>query len=152
MESVLITELKNQDEPPTPPSHMQIVGTGASEAPVAKRRNFTNMDFEFDEEEKSNQIFNVKDAIPPNDFEAPYSQLPTNVKLSIVKSMVRNVYLKLMEKKKADKKDMMQNILSKSLAAAKKAAERKAGENKDIKLPPIENKATEKPKRRSFMS
>ena len=36
-------------------------------------------EYEFDEEEKSNQIFNVKDAVPPNDFDAPYSQLPSSV-------------------------------------------------------------------------
>ena len=43
----------------------------------ASEHNTANMqEYEFDEEEKSNQMFNVKDAVPPNDFDAPYSQLP----------------------------------------------------------------------------
>lgn len=30
-------------------------------------------DIESDEEDQSNKIFNVEDAVPPTDYEAPYS-------------------------------------------------------------------------------
>lgn len=61
------------------------------------------MDFEFDEEEKSDKIFDVKGAVPPSDFEAPYSQLPSSVKLTIVKTKVKEVYKAIAEKKKEEK-------------------------------------------------
>lgn len=31
------------------------------------------------EEEKTNQIFNVREAVPPTDFDAPYSKMPPSV-------------------------------------------------------------------------
>lgn len=31
------------------------------------------------EEEKTNQIFNVREAVPPTDFDAPYSKMPKSV-------------------------------------------------------------------------
>lgn len=31
------------------------------------------MDMESDEEDQSNKIFNVEDAVPPTDYDAPYS-------------------------------------------------------------------------------
>jgi len=34
-----------------------------------------------DKEERSNTIFNVKEAVPPTDYDAPYSQLPESVVL-----------------------------------------------------------------------
>lgn len=74
MEPVLITEL--QDEP-NPPSHMQL----ATLKENSEQNTATMMEYEFDEEEKTNQIFNVKDAVPPDDFEAPYSKLPDSVQV-----------------------------------------------------------------------
>lgn len=45
-----------------------------------------------DEEEKTKQIFNVREAVPPTDYEAPYSQLPSSVVLKRVKEKVKNSY------------------------------------------------------------
>lgn len=53
------------------------------------------VDIDSDEEEKSNQIFNVREAIPPTDYEAPYSQLPGNVILKRVKEKVKKSYTKM---------------------------------------------------------
>ena len=38
-----------------------------------------------EEEEATNKIFNVREAVPPCDYDAPYSQLPSNVVLNRVK-------------------------------------------------------------------
>ena len=62
-----------------------------------------------DEEERSNQVFNVKDAVPPTDYDAPYSVMPSNVVLKRVKGNVKNSYMnmakqKLLEIKEANKK------------------------------------------------
>ena len=38
-----------------------------------------------EEEEATNKIFNVREAVPPCDYDAPYSQLPGNVVLNRVK-------------------------------------------------------------------
>jgi hypothetical protein len=40
-------------------------------------------------EEKSNIIFNVREAVPPQDYDAPYSQLPESVGLKKVKQKVK---------------------------------------------------------------
>jgi len=40
---------------------------------------------ESDRGNADNQIFHVKDAVPPTDFDAPYSRLPSNVVLTRVK-------------------------------------------------------------------
>jgi hypothetical protein len=61
---------------------------------------------ESDQEEKYNaKIFNVNEAIPPTDYEAPYSEMPTNVKLEIVKAKVKNSYKMVQQRAKelADK-------------------------------------------------
>lgn len=42
-----------------------------------------------DEEDHSNKIFNVKDAVPPTDYDAPYSALPSSIKLKRVKQQVK---------------------------------------------------------------
>lgn len=47
------------------------------------------------EEERSNQIFNVREAVPPTDYDAPYSQLPENVVLKRVKEKVKVSYLNM---------------------------------------------------------
>ena len=109
MEPVLITEL--QDDP-VPPSHMQL----ATLKDNSEHNTATMMEFEFDEEEKSNQIFNVKDAVPPNDFDAPYSQLPGgNADLGqMVKQMVKKVYLGLAEEKGKEKAKMMAKVKEKA--------------------------------------
>ena len=31
------------------------------------------------EQESSNQIFNIREAVPPTDFDAPYSKMPKSV-------------------------------------------------------------------------
>jgi hypothetical protein len=68
MEPVLLTELQDSGEP-TPPAHMQIQQVKAS-----SEHNAADLDYdEFEEDDKTNQIFNVKDAVPPNDYDAPYS-------------------------------------------------------------------------------
>ena len=56
---------------------------------------------ESDHEERSNQIFNVREAVPPTDYDAPYSQMPENVVLKRVKEKVKNSYT-AMQKKKRD--------------------------------------------------
>ena len=43
-----------------------------------------------------NQIFHVKDAEPPTDFEAPYSKLPSNVVLKRVKVTPESIILILL--------------------------------------------------------
>ena len=45
-----------------------------------------------DKEEKSNMIFNVREAVPPTDYDAPYSQLPKSVTLRKVKMKVKMSY------------------------------------------------------------
>jgi len=42
-----------------------------------------------DDEEATTKIFNVRDAVPPTDYDAPYSALPTNVVLKRVKEKVK---------------------------------------------------------------
>ncbi len=44
---------------------------------------------EHDEEEATTKIFNVRDAVPPTDYDAPYSALPGNVHLKRVKEKVK---------------------------------------------------------------
>jgi len=39
----------------------------------AESENNVNQDVDSDEEERSYQIFNVLEAVPPTDYEAPYS-------------------------------------------------------------------------------
>ena len=45
-----------------------------------------------DDEEATNKIFNVRDAVPPTDYDAPYSALPSNVVLKRVKEKVKQSY------------------------------------------------------------
>lgn len=66
------------------------------------------------EEGKTNQIFNVKDAVPPDDFDAPYSQLPSSVQIQLVKTMVKKVYLTIAENKKKEKAEMMTKVRAKT--------------------------------------
>ena len=41
---------------------------------ASSEHNAADLDYdEFEEDDKTNQIFNVKDAVPPNDYDAPYS-------------------------------------------------------------------------------
>lgn len=69
------------------------------EAAVAKD---DHADLDSDQEEKSNQkIFNVDEAVPPTDYDAPYSAIPENVVLKKVKQKVKKSYIKI-AKKKAD--------------------------------------------------
>tara|TARA_B110000285_G_C15049073_1_gene575987 strand:- start:1127 stop:1357 length:231 start_codon:yes stop_codon:yes gene_type:complete len=42
-----------------------------------------------DDDEAATKIFNVRDAVPPTDYDAPYSQLPSNVVLKRVKEKVK---------------------------------------------------------------
>ena len=49
-------------------------------------------DEDSDKEEKSNMIFNVREAVPPTDYDAPYSQLPKSVTLRKVKMKVKMSY------------------------------------------------------------
>ena len=39
-----------------------------------------------------NMIFNVREAVPPTDYDAPYSQLPESVVLFKVKQKVKMTY------------------------------------------------------------
>lgn len=55
-----------------------------------------------DEEEKTNQIFNVSEAVPPTDYDAPYSKMPSNVVLKRVKEKVKNSYLKMARENKME--------------------------------------------------
>ena len=90
------------------------------------------MEDEFEDEEKSNQIFNVKDAVPPNDFDAPYSQLPSSVQVQHVKAIVRKVNLGLAEEKSKEKAKMMAKVHEKAMLKQQKDAD-KGG----LKLPAI---------------
>jgi len=42
-----------------------------------------------EDEEATTKIFNVRDAVPPTDYDAPYSKLPGNVVLKRVKEKVK---------------------------------------------------------------
>jgi hypothetical protein len=42
-----------------------------------------------DDDEAATKIFNVRDAVPPTDYDAPYSALPSNVVLKRVKEKVK---------------------------------------------------------------
>ena len=77
----------------------------------------------------SNQIFNVREAVPPTDYEAPYSQMPSNVDITRVKQKVKNSY-KEMAKQKA--KEITQKIKHKPLPVPSR--------KNDLKLPPIDPK------------
>ena len=61
------------------------------------------------EEEKTTQIFNVREAIPPTDFDAPYSKMPPSVeklmprvKQKVIESYKPKVNFKLIEERKAN--------------------------------------------------
>lgn len=54
------------------------------------------------EEERSNQIFNVREAVPPTDYEAPYSLLPEGVVLKRVKEKVKVSYITMQKKKREE--------------------------------------------------
>ena len=106
-----------------PPAHMAgVVSTQLD----GSRKDYTQMDFEFGEEEKSNKIFTVKEAQPPSDFEAPYSQLPSSVKLAIVKQQVKNVYERIAERKKKEKNQLKQDMLAKAQMASRRAQHRRS--------------------------
>lgn len=47
------------------------LGYGAQDNTYSDREEPADVDS--DEEDHSNKIFNVKDAVPPTDYEAPYS-------------------------------------------------------------------------------
>mmetsp|Transcript_35795 Transcript_35795/g.54855 ORF Transcript_35795/g.54855 Transcript_35795/m.54855 type:complete len:83 (+) Transcript_35795:110-358(+) len=73
---------------------------------------------ESDEEERSNQIFNVREAVPPTDYDAPYSQLPGSVVLKRVKEKVKNSYSQMAIQKAKEIKEKLkkqQNMRGKSL-------------------------------------
>ena len=44
-------------------------------------------------------IFNVREAVPPTDYDAPYSALPESVMLVKVKQKVKNTYKKMAKAK-----------------------------------------------------
>jgi hypothetical protein len=54
-------------------------------------------DLDNEGEEKATQIFNVREAVPPTDYDAPYSQLPDSVSkvLKRVKEKVKNSYARM---------------------------------------------------------
>jgi len=66
---------------------------------IAYRDEMENNDLDSDEEEKTNQIFNVSEAVPPTDYDAPYSKMPTNVVLKRVKEKVKNSYNNMAKQK-----------------------------------------------------
>lgn len=83
-----------------------------------------------DQEEKTNQkIFNVDEAVPPTDYEAPYSSMPCNVVLSRVKQKVKEAYNKIAK----EKKKMMQE----KIQLAREMQE-KVRQSKMIKLKMLE--------------
>lgn len=80
---VLITEVQPRDE---------------ADDQFDKSRE-TDLD-DIEQEEKTNMIFNVREAVPPTDYDEPFSKLPGNVSLNKVKQKVKNTY-KDMAKAKA---------------------------------------------------
>ena len=61
------------------------------------------------EEEKTNQIFNVREAVPPTDFDAPYSKMPPSVeklmprvKQKVIESYKPKINYKMIEERKAN--------------------------------------------------
>ena len=61
------------------------------------------------EEEKTNQIFNVREAVPPQDFDEPYSKMPKSVeklmprvKQKVIESYKHKVNVKAIEERKSN--------------------------------------------------
>lgn len=76
--------------------------TEVNPGPDNYKQEQDHADLDSDQEEKSNQkIFNVDEAVPPTDYDAPYSAIPENVVLKKVKQKVKKSYIKI-AKKKAD--------------------------------------------------
>ena len=91
-----------------------------------------------DQEDQQQAIFNVSEAVPPTDYDAPYSAMPTTVTLKKVKQKVKKSYIK-MAKEKAD--EMTKKLKYKPGTSVKKtslAGKKGMGataDKKDFKLP-----------------
>jgi hypothetical protein len=90
------------------------------------------------EEEKTNQIFNVREAVPPTDFDAPYSKMPPSVEklMPRVKQKVIESYKTKTHSKAAEERKQ---------AIMKRGKSKLAQKNKDLAdmkqsdgLPPID--------------
>lgn len=77
------------------------------------------------ENEASNQIFNIREAVPPTDFDAPYSKMPPSVVIVIsrVKQKVIESYKNKNVNKQAEERKAAMRQRSKTVAAA--AAQKK---------------------------
>ena len=64
--------------------------------------------------------------MPPSDFEAPYSQLPSSVKLTIVKMKVKEVYKAIAEKKKEEKMKLKQVMLAKAQMSTRRSMHKRS--------------------------
>lgn len=66
------------------------------------------------EQEQNQKIFNVDEAVPPTDYEAPYSSMPANVQLSRVKQQVKGCYNKLAKQKQSLLKEKLEKARAKA--------------------------------------
>lgn len=77
--------------------------TEVNPGPEYKPAQQEHGDLDSDQEEKSNQkIFNVDEAVPPTDYDAPYSSIPECVVLKKVKQKVKKSYIKMAQKRAED--------------------------------------------------
>jgi len=88
-----------------------------------------------DQEEVTNQIFNVREAVPPTDYEAPYSLMPSNVVLKRVKEKVKNSYIKMAKQKAKEINDKKKEKPETTIASKKKKSTNRGFD--EGKLPPI---------------
>ncbi len=101
------------------------------------------------EERVGNMIFNVREAEPPTDYDAPYSQLPESANLYKVKQKVKISYTKMAQdkakemKEKLKKQQTQRNALAIKLGRAGSTSNSKFGgkttsdDFEEGKLPPI---------------
>jgi hypothetical protein len=88
------------------------------------------------EQESSNQIFNIREAVPPTDFDAPYSKMPKSVVIVIsrVKQKVIESYKNKNVNKQAEERKAALRQRGKTTAAAAQKRNATANQNKNKDL------------------
>ena len=92
-------------------------------------------DLDSDEDDQQQNIFNVSEAVPPTDYDAPYSAMPATVVLKKVKQKVKNSYIKMAKlkaKEMSEKLKYKPGVKNTTGMAAKKSTNPL---KKDLKLP-----------------
>ena len=124
-------------------------GGGEGNAFITEFNQKENNDSDIDEDdsdasgdqESSNQIFNIREATPPTDFEAPFSPMPSSVTtvLPRVKQKVIESYKNKNVNKQAEERKAALRQRGKSTAAAaqKKILQNKNKDLRDSNLPEI---------------